>query len=52
MRFSKFGTTAHVLSMNILNMVIFVKVNYCGEVRSVPSSPFTFSEYICKHSNN
>ena len=39
---SNLGTTAHALSMNVLDMVILVKGNYDGEVRGVPSSPFTF----------
>ena len=36
------GTTAHALSMNVLDMVILVKGNYDGKVKRVPSSPFTF----------
>ena len=30
MRFSKLGTTAHALSMNVLDKVILVKGNYDG----------------------
>ena len=42
MRFSRLGTTAHALSMNVLDMVNLVKGNYDGKVKRVPSSPFTF----------
>ena len=42
MRFSNSGTTAHALSMNVLDMVILVKGNYDGGVSKNPSSPFTF----------
>lgn len=40
--FSNSGTTAHALSMNVLDMVNLVKGNYDGKVKRVPSSPFTF----------
>ena len=33
MRFLKLGTTAHALSMNVLDMVILVKGNYDGVVK-------------------
>ena len=33
MRFSNSGTTAHALSMNVLDMVILVKGNYDGGVK-------------------
>ena len=44
MRFSRLGTTAHALSMNVLDMVNLVKGNYDGKVKRVPSSPFTFTK--------
>ena len=39
---SNLGTTAHALSMNVLDMVILVKGDYDGGVKRIPSSPFSF----------
>ena len=39
---SNLGTTAHALSMNVLDMVILVKGNYDGGVRGFPSPPFIY----------
>ena len=38
------GTTAPALSMIFLDMLILVKGNYDVKVKSVPSSPFTFTK--------